>query len=195
MVYQDNELIDNMNDNSEEARDVLYEKYKYIVDVIINKYKKMAYYLNIDMQELRQEALLGFSDALYSFNYDKNANLPTFISLCVDRKVDNYVKKHNTVKMRMLKEMISLDDMIADDISLMDVIGDDTTPEDLIEDKEESKALMNDIKKALSDSELEIYKLLVNNFSYDDIGEILNMSTKQIYDSVYRIRKKLKDLY
>ncbi len=195
MVYQDNELIDNMNDNSEEARDVLYEKYKYIVDVIINKYKKMAYYLNIDMQELRQEALLGFSDALYSFNYDKNANLPTFISLCVDRKVDNYVKKHNTVKMRMLKEMISLDDMIGDDISLMDVIGDDTTPEDLIEDKEESKALMNDIKKALSDSELEIYKLLVNNFSYDDIGEILNMSTKQIYDSVYRIRKKLKDLY
>ena len=195
MVYQDNELIDNMNDNSEEARDVLYEKYKYIVDVIINKYKKMAYYLNIDMQELRQEALLGFSDALYSFNYDKNANLPTFISLCVDRRVDNYVKKHNTVKMRMLKEMISLDDMIGDDISLMDVIGDDTTPEDLIEDKEESKALMNDIKKALSDSELEIYKLLVNNFSYDDIGEILNMSTKQIYDSVYRIRKKLKDLY
>ena len=54
---------------------------------------------------------------------------------------------------------------------------------------------MNDIKNALSDSELEIYKLLVNNFSYDDIGEILNMSTKQIYDSVYRIRKKLKDLY
>ena len=195
MVYQDNELIDNMNDNSEEARDVLYEKYKYIVDVIINKYKKMAYYLNIDMQELRQEALLGFSDALYSFNYDKNANLPTFISLCVDRRVDNYVKKHNTVKMRMLKEMISLDDMIGDDISLMDVIGDDTTPEDLIEDKEESKTLMNDIKNALSDSELEIYKLLVNNFSYDDIGEILNMSTKQIYDSVYRIRKKLKDLY
>ena len=195
MVYQDNELIDNMNDNSEEARDVLYEKYKYIVDVIINKYKKMAYYLNIDMQELRQEALLGFSDALYSFNYDKNANLPTFISLCVDRRVDNYVKKHNTVKMRMLKEMISLDDMITDDISLMDVIGDDTTPEDLIEDKEESKALMNDIKKALSDTELEIYKLLLNNFSYDDIGEILNMSTKQIYDSVYRIRKKLKDLY
>ena len=195
MDYQDNQLIENINDNSEEARDILYDKYKYIVDLIINKYKKTAYYLNIDMQELKQEALLGFSDALYSYNYEKNANLPTFISICVDRRVDNYVKKHNTTKMRMLKEMISLDEQIGDDISLIDVISDETTPEDLIEEKEESRILLNSIKKKLSDTELEIYKLVLNNFSYEDISEILNLSIKQIYDSVYRIRKKLKDLY
>ncbi len=195
MDYQDNELIDNINDNSEEARDVLYDKYKYIVDIIINKYKKSAYYLSIDMQELKQEALLGFSDALYSYDYNKDSNLPTFISLCVERRVDNYVKKHSTVKMRMLKEMISLDDQIGENLSVMDVVSDNTTPENIMEDEEETKILLDKIKEVLSNKELEIYKLLLYNFSYEDISNILNIPVKSIYDYVYRIRKKIKDIY
>ena len=195
MDYQDNELIDNINDNSEEARDVLYDKYKYIVDIIINKYKKSAYYLSIDMQELKQEALLGFSDALYSYDYNKDSNLPTFISLCVERRVDNYVKKHSTIKMRMLKEMISLDDQIGENLSVMDVVSDNTTPENIMEDEEETKILLDKIKEVLSNKELEIYKLLLYNFSYEDISNILNIPVKSIYDYVYRIRKKIKDIY
>ena len=95
MELQDSELINNLSEKSDEARDVLYDKYKYIVDIIMNKYKRSAYYLSVDMQELRQEALLGFSDALYSYNDDKGCNLPTFISLCVERRVSNYLRKYN----------------------------------------------------------------------------------------------------
>jgi len=194
MEYQDAELLECVSDNSEEARDVLYEKYKYIVDIIINKYKKSAYYLSIDMQELQQEALLGFSDALYCYDSSKESNLATFISLCVERKVDNYIKKHATSKMRMIKEVVSLDDMVTDNISLIDVIGGDVSPEEKIEEKEDIKILYSKIKETLSPKEMEICKLLVHNFSYDDIASILNINSKQIYDYVYRIRKKIKDL-
>ena len=193
MEYQDAELLECVSDNSEEARDVLYEKYKYIVDIIINKYKKSAYYLSIDMQELQQEALLGFSDALYCYDSTKESNLATFISICVERKVDNYIKKHATPKMKMIKEIVSLDDIVTDNISLLDVIGGDTSPEEKVEEKEETRLLYEKIKEALSPKEMEICKLLVYNFSYDDIASILNINTKQIYDYVYRIRKKLKD--
>ena len=195
MEYQDGELIDIISDNSEEVRDVLYDKYKYIVDIIINKYKKSAYSLSVDMQELRQEALLGFSDALYSYTDDKEATLATFISLCVERKVDNYIKKHSTKKMKMLKEIISLDDQIGEDISIMDTIADTSSPETILQDEEEYKTLLNSIKDRLSSQEMEIYKLLLYNFSYEDIASILNISSKQIYDYVYHIRKKIKDLY
>ena len=195
MEYHDNELIDVISDNSEEARDVLYDKFKYIVDIIINKYKKSAYSLSVDMQELRQEALLGFSDALYSYTDDKEATLATFISLCVERKVDNYIKKHSTKKMRMLKEILSLDDQVAEDISLIDVIPDSSSPEDIIQDEEDYKSLVNNIKERLSAQEMEVYKLLLHNFTYEDISSILNISTKQVYDYVYHIRKKIKDLY
>ena len=195
MEYHDNELMDIISDNSEEARDALYDKYKYIVDIIINKYKKSAYSLSVDMQELRQEALLGFSDALYSYTDDKEATLATFISLCVERKVDNYIKKHSTKKMRMLKEILSLDDQVAEDISLMDTIADTSSPEEILQDEEEYKTLVNGIKERLSQQEMEVYKLLLYNFTYDDIASILNSNTKQVYDFVYHIRKKIKDLY
>lgn len=194
MGYQDGELIDNVSDNSEEARDILYDKYKYIVDIIVTKYKKSAYYLSIDMQEIQQEALLGFSDALYSFNDSKEANLATFISLCVERRVANYIKKNSTKKMKIMREVISLDEQIGDDISLMDTITDSSSPEDILQDEEEKKELLKKIKELLSPQELEVYKLLLHNFSYDDIASILNINSKKIYDYVYRIRKKLKDL-
>ena len=42
MELQDSELINNLSEKSDEARDVLYDKYKYIVDIIMNKYKRSA---------------------------------------------------------------------------------------------------------------------------------------------------------
>lgn len=196
MELQDNELLNNLSEKSDEARDVLYDKYKYIVDIIMNKYKRSAYYLSVDMQELRQEALLGFSDALYSFNDDKGCNLPTFISLCVERRVSNYLRKYNTVKMQTIHDMLSLDTMVAEDISLIDVIKDNgNSPEEKIVEDEDTKALIEKIKELLTEREMEIYKLLLNNFSYDDICKILNINSNQLSSTVYRMRQKLKDLY
>ena len=194
MDYQDGELIDSISENSEEARDILYDKYKYIVEIIVNKYKKSAYYLSVDMQELKQEALLGFSDALYSYSNSKGCNLPTFITLCVERKVGNYIKKHSTKKMQLLRESVSLDNEIGDNITLMDTIVDYRSPDQIIEKEEERQELIQKIKDSLSPQELEIYKLLLHNFSYEDIASILKIDMKKIYDYVYRIRKKLKDL-
>ena len=101
--YPDNELVNLVCERSEEASDLLYEKYKYIVDIVFNKYRKSAYYLSVDLKELKQEAMVGFSDALVSYDQNKGVNLPTFISVCVERKVRNYVRKAETVKSRIIK--------------------------------------------------------------------------------------------
>ena len=194
MEYQDNELLDRMSENSEEARDLLYDKYKYIVEIIINKYKKSAYSLSIDMQELTQEAWLGFSDALYSYNDSKEAGLATFISICVERKVENYVRDHSTKKMQFIREAISLDNQVNQNMTYADIIMDESSPDKIIEDEESKKELLIKIKDTLSPRELEVYKLLIYDFSYEDISSILNIDMKKIYDYVYHIRKKLKDL-
>ena len=194
MEYQDNELLDRMSENSEEARDLLYDKYKYIVEIIINKYKKSAYSLSIDMQELTQEAWLGFSDALYSYNDSKEAGLATFISICVERKVENYVRDHSTKKMQFIREAISLDNQVNQNMTYADIIMDESSPDKIIEDEESKKELLIKIKESLSPREMEVYKLLMYDFTYEDISSILNVDMKKIYDYVYHIRKKLKDL-
>ncbi|HOB25576.1 MAG TPA: sigma-70 family RNA polymerase sigma factor [Bacilli bacterium] len=197
MDLPDNDLANMVSENNEEARDELYEKYKYIVDIIINKYKTSAYYLSVDMNELRQEALVGFSDALVNYNQDKESSLPTFITLCVERRVNNYVKKNDTIKMKMLHQALSLDSKVNDesDFTYMDMIGNQKgNPEIEMEDKENVEILNKKINESLSPQEKEVYQLLINNFSYDDIAAITKKTIPQVYNIVYHIRQKIRDI-
>lgn len=196
MDYPDTELINLICENSEEARDMLYEKYSYIVDIICNKYKKSAYYLSADFTELRQEALLGFSDALVSYNQDDSASLQTFITLCVERRVRNYVRKADTNKMRIMREVYSLEYQYDDSSSpLLETIGDNSqNPENKLTEKEEIEELKKKIDDALSPSEKEVYELLLNEFTHEDIAQILNKSVKQVYNTAHRIRTKIRDI-
>lgn len=194
--YPDTELVNLVCENSEEARDMLYDKYSYIVDVICNKYRKSAYYLSADLIELRQEALLGFSDALVNYNQDSNASLQTFISLCVERRVRNYVRKADTIKMKMMREAYSLDYQYdAESAPLLETIPDNSAdPQITMEEKENIADLKQKIDNLLSPAEKEVYELIINDFSYDDIATILNKSSKQIYNTAQRIRVKIKEI-
>lgn len=193
--YPDNELINMVCEHSEDASDILYDKYKYIVDIIYNKYLKSAYALSVDLNEMKQEALLGFSDALVNYNQDKSASLPTFISLCVERRINNYVKKADTKKYRMLREAYSLDTPMSDNSTLKEYIGDDSKdPSKTIEMEENIKDLKKKIDNLLSPKEKEVYELLINGFSYDDICTILKISQKQVYNTVARLRDKIKSI-
>lgn len=194
--YPDTELINLVCENSEEASDMLYEKYSYIVDVVCNKYKKTAYYLSTDFAELRQEAMVGFSDALVSYNQDKTASLQTFITLCVERRVRNFIRKSDTLKTKMMREVYSLDYQYnQDSATLGETIPDNSQdPQVRLERVETLKELRKQIDTLLSPSEKEVYELLINEFSYDDIASILNKNSKQIYNTAQRIRAKIKSI-
>ena len=194
--FQDNELINLVSEKNEDASNLLYEKYNYIVDIIVNKYKKGAYYFSIDLNELRQEAMVGFSDALVSFDQDSNASLKTFITLCVERRVRNYIRNSDTLKDKMLREAYSLDTPISDEgTTLVEAIPSKTSsPEDKMVEEESIKELRNKVDSSLSSIEKDVFELMVNDFTEDNIAEILNMSKKQVYNTVARIRMKLKDV-
>lgn len=196
MKYPDNELVNLVCENNEDARDMLYDKYSYIVDIIVNKYKNSAYYLSVDLVELKQEALLGFSDALVSYDQDKDANLATFISIVVERRVQNYVRKADTLKNKILKSAYSLDTPIGEDeVPLVELMGNDSEdPSKKVEDLENIKNLKKRIDELLSPSEKEVYDLLINDFSYEDIASILNISIKSVYNTAARLRSKIKNI-
>ena len=55
MEYNDVELVQLVKENNDDAKDTIYEKYKYIIDIIIAKYKKVFYVLGMDLMEVRQD--------------------------------------------------------------------------------------------------------------------------------------------
>lgn len=195
--YPDEELINLMNDGSEEAGDILYDKYSFIVDLIYNRYKRSAYALSVDLKELKQEALLGFSNALASFNPSKAASLSTYISICVERRVANYIRHADTTKSKLMKEAYSLDSQFDEEekLSLLDVIGDyKNDPGINLEQQEQMREIQKKVDELLSPTEKEVYELMLNDFNYSDIAAILNKTPKQIDNTIQRIRNKLREI-
>ncbi len=195
--YSDGELYSLVCEQDEDAKDMLYTKYKYIIDIVIKRYAYSAMKYGLEYGDLYQEALVGFSDALTSFDGEKNSALPTFITLCVDRKLQNTIRKAARIKNQVLLDSLSLDHVYEDyNLPLKDLISDHQKNDPLnnITKDEEFDELVQFIEKALSPSEYEVYKLLIAGLSYQDIAKVLNRSTKQIDNAIQRIKGKVKDI-
>ncbi len=194
MNYPDNELTYYLKDNNEDASDILYDKYKYIIEVVLAKYKRVFLALNIDFDEARQEANLAFSKALYTYEPGKDAILSTFITLVVERRVRSFIRKYETTKSKAFNDAISLDLML-DEIAVEDIIGNiKYEPLKNLEAKDTLEYLSNKVEKVLSKKELEVYNLLMDCNDYIEISKKLNMTPKQVDNTIQRMRTKLKKM-
>ena len=193
--YSDSELFTMICEENEDAKDVLFLKYKYIIDIVIKKYAFSAMKYGFEYKDLYQEALVGYSDAINSYKEDKNASLSTFITLCVDRRLQNIIKKAGRIKNKILLESLSLDHVYNQyEIPLRDIISDNSLNDPLINitKDEEFDELLETIEKSLSSSEYEVYKLLITGLSYLEIAKILDKNPKQIDNAIQRIKNKIK---
>lgn len=193
----DQEALSMVRENDNDAKDALYKKYSYIIDIVIKKYTRMAYLLKVDYKDLYQEGMLGFTDAINGYQDDKETGLPRFITVCVERKLQNAIKKASTQKNKMMSESLSLE-YTYNDVSapLIDIISDNDKNNPLVNltNQESHDELVKKIKGILSNQEYEVYSLLVNGINYIDIATLLEKNPKQIDNSIQRIRGKIKKM-
>jgi RNA polymerase sporulation-specific sigma factor len=195
--YNDAELISMIRESSEDAKDILFSKYKYIIDVEVKKYLTMAYQIGYDYNDLYQDGLLGFSHALRNYRDDRDAQLSTFITLCVDRSLQTSIIKAGRLKNKLISDSLSLEhvyDQYA--VPLRDIISDKSEHDPLenILKEENLKELVLTIKKELSDSEYEVYALMISGLKYDEIALLLNKNLKQVDNTIQRVRTKIKKI-
>ncbi len=197
MEFNDSELISLAGEQNEDAKNYLYQKYKYIVEILMHKYYSASVKLNVDLNELEQEAYYAFSDALNSYRDDKNASLPTFISLCIDRRLKKIIRKYNGEKARFLNNTFSLDyNYNEEGTTLKDLISDDSKFDPLndLTNKEEYNELIAKIKENLSPIEYEVFNYIINNFDYQTIALLMHKNPKQIDNTIQRVKHKIRDI-
>lgn len=195
--YPDSELMYMISESSDEAKDIIYEKYKYIIDIIFNKYKNMARLLNIETSDLYQEAMLGFSDALKSYKDDKDTSLPTFITICVERRLQVTIIKAGRLKHKFINDSLSLEEVYGEySVPLMEMISDNdvNNPLNNLMNEEGLKELIEAIKDELSDAEYEVYQLKLNGFGYAEIATLLDKNLKSVDNTMQRIRAKIRKI-
>jgi RNA polymerase sporulation-specific sigma factor len=197
MDFTDDKLIELARENDDNAKDLLFQKYKYIIDTEIHKYLNISRKFGIDYNELHQEADVGFSDALVSYRIDKEMALPSFITLCVDRRIRTFIRRFTTNKNKIMNETLSLE-YIYDKTSspLSELISDnnENNPLDNMVKEEHLKELTDNIYKALSNSEKEVYDLMISGLKYDEIAIVLNKNLKQVDNAIQRIKIKISKI-
>lgn len=188
----DNELLMLYKEDDENAKNLLYMKYKFIMDLLVKKYSNFLKRLNIDYQEIYSECNVGFSDGLVSYRDDKDTTLATFITLCVERRIRAVIKKYNRDKYKVLQDAFSLDFNYEDGGTLIDLLSIDGDPLKEMTDKEEFRELILKIKKILTKNEWDVFVLMVSNLSYQEIAKIQNKKPKQVDNAMQRIKIKIK---
>lgn len=193
----DNELLMLYHEENEDAKNILFYKYKFIIDILIKKYNKYLIKLNIDYQEIYSECTVGFSDSLKCFQEDKDTSLATFITLCVERRICNVIRKYSREKRKGLQETFSLDYIYEEkDTKLMDFISDDYVHDPLknITEQEGYDELINNIKNKLTVKEYEVFVLMIRGLNYIEIAKILDNTPKQIDNTIQRVKHKIKNI-
>jgi RNA polymerase sporulation-specific sigma factor len=154
-------------------------------------------FIGNDYDDLYQEALVGFSDALNSYRDDKNCSLASFITLCVDRRLQVAIKKAGRLKNQLLNDSLSLEHIYSSYTApLKDLLSDnkENDPLENIVKEEEKEELVTNIKKSLSDNEYEVYSLMINGLKYDEIATLLGKDLKQVDNAMQRIKNKIKKI-
>jgi len=196
-VLDDNQLVGLVHESSEEAKDLLFDKYKYIIDIQLLKYKKAAKTLGYDYNDLYQDALVGFVNAINTYREEKCASLPTFITLCVDRKLHGAIIKAGRLKNKLINESLRFEQTYANfSAPLRDMISDNRKHDPLLNMVREEKIeeFLDSIKESLSDNEYTVYSLMVGGLTYNEIAVVLNKNPKQIDNTVQRLRNKIRKL-
>ena len=186
----DNELLDKVSDN-ELATEKLFEKYK----PLINKVATEAYYKNpksgLEINDLIQEGMIGFSVALNTYDETKDASFFTFARMCIIRKIATSITSAKRQKHLILNESISVDNL-SDETNAKEKLFTDneSNPENILLTMENVREIKTDIEKELTNLEKEVFELKTAGFNYKEIADLLDKNPKSIDNAISRIKTK-----
>ena len=79
--YNDYELLYMISENNEEAEEILYNKYRPIVEMKASRYLKVGKKLGLESNDLIQEGLVGLNDAIKKYDNQKDTLFYSFANM------------------------------------------------------------------------------------------------------------------
>lgn len=195
--YNDYELISYIRENSEEANEILFEKYK---PMIVNIATKMVNYspnLGLEINDLIQEGMLGLNTAINSFDENDETSFYTYAKTCIERKIISTMVGAKRQKHKILNESMSIEIYNDDDNSsvMEGLVADNSyNPENLIVQTEDGNSLYEKIVEQLTPLEQQVFELKAGGFKYKEIADILDKDPKVIDNALNRLKTKIKNL-
>lgn len=193
--YNDNELLFYISENNEDANEIIYKKYEPLITNTAKKFIKSCENAGLELNDFIQEGMLGLSNAIKEFDESKDVTFFTFAKTCIERKMISLAISSKRQKHKILNESLSLEitDEEGNYSNLEYILGDNkNNPENLIINMENQNELIKKASLVLTDFEMQVFELKINDFGYREIAEVLDKEPKAIDNALQRIKVKLK---
>lgn len=190
----DYEVMYLVEENDENAREVLFDKYKPLILKLAYQYQKQAKLYGLEVDDLVQEAYFGLDMAIKTYDVNNNVLFYTYALVMIRSKILNCIRVSSSKKYFLLNQSISLYQSSTDESSLIDTVEDKNAllPHLMVEENE-----MNDILKqfalTLNFPQACVFELKINGFRNQDICELLEFPVTKINNILFRVRSKLKN--
>lgn len=136
----------------------------------------------LEFDDAVQEGIIAVFRGLQGYNQQKGATFETYIRHCIINAIRDAVKAAGRKKHSPLNYSIPLDQETALTAG----------PEEIAIQNEQFHLTMNKVYTHLSFLEKQVFLLFLDGYSYGEIAQRLNISTKNVNNAMVRIRKKLK---
>jgi RNA polymerase sporulation-specific sigma factor len=189
----DDELAFQAQKGNELALHTMIERYRRFA-----RAKSRGYFVvGGDADDIEQEALIGLYKAVRDFRPDHLASFRAFAELCITRQIITAIKTATRHKHRPLNGYVSLsgvrggDDPGERSVEELLVGHENPDPADNVISLERVAAVRHTVTTLLSAFEIEVLRLYVDGWSYQQIGESVGRHTKSIDNALQRIKRKL----
>ncbi len=192
----DNELLERAKNNDNSAIEILAQKYNPLISSIVRRY----FLIGGDTEDLMQEAMIGFWNAINSYNEKETASFKTFLTLCVTRKLQSAVRSANSQKHKPLNECVSVDKTGSEDEGdegydmYFYLLPEQRSPEDVLIEEEQDKNIKTRMKEMLTEFQFKVLQMYLAGHTYLEIADKFNKSKKDIDNTLMTIKKVLSNL-
>lgn len=142
---------------------------------------------NASTEDLIQEGMLGFLDAVRTFRVDKEASFRTYANTCISNRIISAVRSSRSQKNLALSSALPLTEESVPALDSAD-------PQEIFSEKESSDRIMRLLVSSLSPLELSVIRLRLAGIGYSAIASKLGCTEKAVDNALQRVKAKLRKI-
>lgn len=173
-----------VRESDESSRGILYEKYNPIIRNIANEYYRKYSGYGYEFDDFLQEGYIAFQNALSKYDDTKDCLFYTFVVFCLRRSLGTFCRRISNRR----KNISNTEVVDIDDCSCVDVNSDTNDIVLNMHFDEELRLFLYSLPFEISN----VLELRINNFSYTEIGLLLDIPISTVNFRCKKVREAVR---
>ena len=187
------ELIMMIKEGDDDLVRLLIDNNKKLINSVIKKYKSLLKNSGINIEEVYDEIPKVIKNVIEHYDDKKNISFKTYFKVAFENSIKVMIRLYCGNNNLLNEAVMTSHNYAKKGINVENLAVDNSSdPLLIINDKEINKELLKIAKKELSKIEYQVLMCRIEGLKDAEISKILNIDKIKIYNTVYRVRKKLK---